>query len=61
MMGTATAGSPDRATKADEAAVACPLLEGIDLSVALGVLMLIAANKTHFKLTERKAAMNTIR
>ena len=61
MMGTATAGGPDRATKAAEAAVACPLLEGIDLSVARGVLMLIAANKTHFKLTERKAAMNTIR
>ena len=61
MMGTATAGSPDRATKAAEAAVACPLLEGIDLSVARGVLMLIAANKTHFKLNERKTAMNTIR
>ena len=61
MMGTATAGGPDRATKAAEAAVACPLLEGIDLSVARGVLMLIAANKTHFKLTERKTAMNTIR
>ena len=61
MMGTATAGGPDRATKAAEAAVACPLLEGIDLSVARGVLMLIAANKTHFKLNERKTAMNTIR
>ena len=61
MMGTATAGCPDRATKAAEAAVVCPLLEGIDLSVARGVLMLIAANKTHFKLNERKAAMNTIR
>ena len=34
MMGTATAGGPDRATKAAEAAVACPLLEGIDLSGA---------------------------
>jgi cell division protein FtsZ len=32
MMGTAQAGGPDRATKAAEAAVACPLLEGIDLS-----------------------------
>ena len=32
MMGTATAGGPDRATKAADAAVACPLLEGIDLS-----------------------------
>ena len=34
VMGTATAGGPDRATKAADAAVACPLLEGIDLSGA---------------------------
>ncbi len=61
MMGTAIAGGPDRATKAAEAAVACPLLEGIDLSGARGVLVLIAANKNNFKLNESKAAMNTIR
>ena len=61
MMGTAQAGGPDRATKAAEAAVACPLLEGIDLSGARGVLVLIAANKNNFKLSESKAAMNTIR
>jgi cell division protein FtsZ len=42
MMGTAPAGGPDRATKAAEMAVACPLLEGIDLSGARGVLVLIA-------------------
>ncbi len=61
MMGTATAGGPDRATKAAEAAVACPLLEGIDLSGARGVLVLIASNKSNFKLSESRAAMNTIR
>jgi len=61
MMGTATAGGPDRANKAAEAAVACPLLEGIDLSGARGVLVLIAANRNNFKLSESKAAMNTIR
>jgi cell division protein FtsZ len=61
MMGTAQAGGPDRATKAAEAAVACPLLEGIDLSGARGVLVLIAANKSNFKLSESRAAMNTIR
>ena len=61
MMGTATAGGPDRATKAAELAVACPLLEGIDLSGARGVLVLIAANRNNFKLSESKAAMNTIR
>ena len=61
MMGTAQAGGPDRATKAAEAAVACPLLEGIDLSGARGVLVLIAASKQSFKLSESKNAMNTIR
>ena len=61
MMGTATAGGPDRATKAAEAAVACPLLEGVDLSGARGVLVLIAASKATFKLSESRNAMNTIR
>ncbi len=61
MMGTAQAGGPDRATKAAEAAVACPLLEGIDLSGARGVLVLIAAGRSTFKLAESRNAMNTIR
>ncbi|MEO8059134.1 MAG: cell division protein FtsZ [Burkholderiales bacterium] len=61
MMGTAIASGPDRATKAADAAVACPLLEGIDLSGARGVLVLIAANRNTFKLAESRNAMNTIR
>jgi cell division protein FtsZ len=61
MMGTAVAGGPDRATKAADLAVACPLLEGIDLSGARGVLVLIAASKNSFKLSESRNAMNTIR
>jgi len=61
MMGTAMATGPDRATKAADAAVACPLLEGIDLSGARGVLVLIAAARSTFKLAESKNAMNTIR
>jgi len=61
MMGTAIASGPDRATKAAEAAVACPLLEGIDLSGAKGVLVLIAAGRSTFKLSESRNAMNTIR
>ncbi len=61
MMGTAIATGPDRATKAADAAVACPLLEGIDLSGAKGVLVLIAASRSTFKLSESKLAMNTIR
>ncbi len=61
MMGTAQASGPDRAIKAAESAVACPLLEGIDLSGARGVLVLIAANRNTFKLAESRNAMNTIR
>jgi cell division protein FtsZ len=61
MMGTAQAGGPDRANKAAEAAVASPLLEGIDLSGARGVLVLIAAGRSSFKLSESRNAMNAIR
>ena len=61
MMGTAIASGPDRANKAADGAVACPLLEGIDLSGARGVLVLIAASRANFKLSESRNAMNTIR
>jgi cell division protein FtsZ len=61
MMGTSIATGPDRAHKAAEGAVACPLLEGIDLSGARGVLVLIAASRASLKLSESKNAMNTIR
>ncbi|HUR88864.1 MAG TPA: cell division protein FtsZ [Ramlibacter sp.] len=61
MMGTAIANGPDRARIAAEQAVACPLLEGIDLSGAKGVLVLITAAKGSLKLSESKLAMNTIR
>ncbi|MFM8695685.1 MAG: cell division protein FtsZ [Betaproteobacteria bacterium] len=61
MMGTAMASGPDRATKAAEAAVACPLLEGIDLSGARGVLVLLVASRATFKLQESRNAMNTIK
>lgn len=61
MMGTAIGSGPDRATKAAEGAVASPLLEGVDLSGARGVLVLIAAGRGTFKLSESRNAMNTIR
>ena len=61
MMGTAQAAGPDRARIAAEQAVACPLLEGIDLSGAKGVLVLITAAKGSLKLRESGLAMNTIR
>ena len=61
MMGTALAAGPDRARIAAEQAVACPLLEGIDLSGAKGVLVLSSASKGSLKLKESKLAMDTIR
>ena len=61
MMGTATASGPDRARIAAEQAVACPLLEGVDLSGAKGVLVLISACKGSLKLKESKMAMEAIR
>ncbi len=61
MMGTAIASGPDRARIAAEQAVACPLLEGVDLSGAKGVLVLISAAKGSLKLAESRLAMNTIK
>jgi cell division protein FtsZ len=61
MMGTAKSKGPDRARIAAEQAVACPLLEGIDLSGAKGVLVLISAARGSLKLNESKLAMNTVR
>ena len=61
MMGTAVASGPDRARIAAEQAVACPLLEGVDMRGAKGVLVLISAGKGSLKLAESKVAMNTIR
>jgi cell division protein FtsZ len=61
MMGTAKASGPDRARIAAEQAVACPLLEGVDMSGAKGVLVLITAAKGALKLAESRKAMDTIR
>lgn len=60
MMGTATVAGVDRARIAAEQAVASPLLEGVDLSGARGVLVNITANRS-LKLSETKEVMNTIR
>jgi cell division protein FtsZ len=61
MMGTGMASGDDRARRAAEEAIACPLLEGVDLSGAKGVLVLISAAKGSLKLSESRLAMNTIR
>lgn len=60
MMGTAKASGPERARIAAEQAVACPLLEGIDMSGAKGVLVLVTAAKGGLKLSESREAMSTI-
>lgn len=60
MMGTATAAGIDRARLAAEQAVTSPLLEGVDLSGARGVLVNITASRT-LKLREAKLVMETIR
>src|SRR5260221_6695158 len=46
MMGSAAAFGVDRARIAAEQAVACPLLEGVNLSGARGVVVNITANKS---------------
>jgi cell division protein FtsZ len=60
MMGTARASGPDRARIAAEQAVACPLLDGVDMNGAKGVLVLISAARGSLKLNETKLAMKTI-
>jgi cell division protein FtsZ len=61
MMGSAASSGVDRARIAAEQAVACPLLEGVNLSGARGVVVNITANKSSLKLRETKEVMNTIR
>ena len=60
MMGTATANGTDRARIAAEQAVASPLLEGVDISGARGVLVNITAGSS-LKMKETREVMTTIR
>jgi len=60
MMGTAIASGIDRARIAAEQAVTSPLLEGVDLSGARGVLVNITASRS-LKLKETRTVMETIR
>ena len=59
MMGSASASGVDRARLAAEQAVASPLLEGIELSGAKGVLVNITASAS-LGLKEYQEVMNTI-
>lgn len=60
MMGTATASGVDRARIAAEQAVASPLLDGIDLSGARGVLVNVTASR-NLKGKEIKEVMAAVR
>ncbi|MBI3374772.1 MAG: cell division protein FtsZ [Betaproteobacteria bacterium] len=61
MMGSAACAGLDRARIAAEQAIACPLLEGVNLRGARGVLVNITASRQSLKLRETKEVMNTIR
>jgi len=60
MMGTAAASGIDRARIAAEQAVASPLLDGVDLSGARGVLVNVTASR-NLKGKEIKEVMATVR
>ena len=60
MMGTAVASGENRALAAAQEAVACPLLEGIDLQGARGVLVNITASRS-LKMRETREIMDHIR
>jgi cell division protein FtsZ len=60
MMGTATASGVDRARIAAEQAIASPLLDGIDLSGARGVLVNVTASRS-LKGKEIKEVMAAVR
>ena len=61
MMGSANAAGVDRARIAAERAVASPLLEGVNLSGAKGVLVNITASRSGLKMKEVNEVMNTVK
>jgi cell division protein FtsZ len=60
MMGSAQHSGDDRAVKAAEEAISCPLLDGKNLRAARGLLVNIAASEETLKLRETKQVMNAI-
>lgn len=60
VMGTAITNGKDRAKLAAEQAIACPLLEGIDLNGARGLLVNITSSRS-LKMRETREIMETIR
>lgn len=60
MMGTSVASGDNRAREAAERAIACPLLEGVDLHGARGMLVNITSSRS-LKMRETREIMDTIR
>ncbi|MGJ8681101.1 cell division protein FtsZ [Paraglaciecola sp.] len=60
MMGSGTAKGEDRAEEASESAIACPLLEDIDLSGARGILVNITAGPD-FAIDEFETVGNAVK
>ncbi|MDR3054328.1 MAG: cell division protein FtsZ [Zoogloeaceae bacterium] len=60
MMGSATASGQDRARVAAEQAVASPLLEGVNLAGARGVLVNITASRSSLKMKEVREVMAAV-
>ena len=60
MMGTSVASGDKRAITAAQQAISCPLLEGVDLQGARGVLVNITASKS-LKMRETREIMDHIR
>lgn len=60
MMGTALASGPDRAQEAARKAIACPLLEGVNLSGARGLLINITASQDLLKMSEVRRVVGIV-
>lgn len=61
LMGIASAEGEGRAERAARDAIACPLLEGVDLKQAKGLLVVISASKKGLKLSETNKVMNILK
>ncbi len=61
LMGIASAEGEGRAERAAQEAMACPLLEGVDLKQAKGLLVVISAAKKTLKLSETSKVMNILK
>ena len=61
MMGTATENGVDRAARAASAVIECPLLEGVKLANARGMLVNVTADEDSITAAEINTAMKIIR